>query len=338
MKRTERNNINILGGYKAKQSSEHAYMKRLFTLFLLGTGLAVFGQQDIQFTQFMNNRLFYNPGVAGSSGSICITGAHRSQWVGFENAPTTQNVNVEVPLQILHGGLYVNVVNDQIGFFNNQSFGLGYAYQMNLGDGVLGIGAGVNMYTSAIAGTWNAPQNNIDPSIPLSPSSGLTIDGNFGAYYQDGKIWAGVSTRRLIGASTDYSSTQIGTVTEIQHVRHYIIMGGYNYALPGSNLVLMPSALVKLDEYSLNPQADINISAMYNNQIWGGVSYRIQDAFAIMAGYQILPELRIAYSYDLTTSDLNNASAGSHEITANYCFKIEIPPKIKERHGNTIFL
>lgn len=340
MKPSKKNNINILGGYKAKQSSELAYMKKLLTLLVLGVGIPVFAQQDIQFTQYMNNRLFYNPGVAGSSGAICANLAHRSQWVGFDNAPVTQNLNVEIPLNVIHGGLYVGFTNDAIGAFNNQVFSLGYAYQMQLGEGTLGIGLAFDIYSKSISlSNWITPSGNLaDPSI-VDPGAqpGMSIDGTFGVYYQGGPLWAGVSTKRLIGAKTNFNS-MTGTVTEFKNVRHYFIMAGYDLNLSGTNIVLTPSTMVKLDEDGLNPQADINVTAVYNNQIIAGVTYRIQDALAIMAGYRILPNLRIAYSYDLTTSDLNTASSGSHEITANYCFKIEVPPRVKSQHGNIIFL
>ncbi|GGH77857.1 MAG: type IX secretion system membrane protein PorP/SprF [Bacteroidetes bacterium] len=339
MKLAKRNNINILGGYKAVQSSEHAYMKKLLTLLVLGAGLPVFAQQDIQFTQYMNNRLYYNAGVAGSSGSICINGTHRTQWAGFTGAPVTQNLNAEIPIPLLHGGISLGFTNDAIGVYNNQIFSVGYAYQMPFAEGTLGIGVSFDFNTSQVAnGVWITPDNNpIDPQIAARDATGFAVDGTFGLYYQGGPLWAGVSTRKLIGAQTDYSS-MTGEVTQFTNARHYFVMGGYDINLQGTNIVLTPSTMIKFDEKGLNPQADINVTAMYNNQIWGGVTYRIQDAFAIMAGYRILPNLRVAYSYDLTTSDLNVSSSGSHEITASYCFKIEIPPHQQEQSGNHTFL
>ena len=76
-------------------------MKRLLSATVAGLiATFAFGQQEIQFTQFMNNKLYYNPGVAGSSGAICINAVHRTQWAGFENAPSTQNINAEIVLAI----------------------------------------------------------------------------------------------------------------------------------------------------------------------------------------------------------------------------------------------
>ena len=78
-------------------------VRKLFfaTLYIVFTG-TVAAQQDVQYTQYYHNQVGFNPGVAGSSGSINLNVGHRSQWVGFENAPTSQNINADIPLAILH--------------------------------------------------------------------------------------------------------------------------------------------------------------------------------------------------------------------------------------------
>jgi type IX secretion system PorP/SprF family membrane protein len=112
-------------------------------------------------------------------------------------------------------------------------------------------------------------------------------------------------------------------------------MGGYDLDL-GNGFVLQPAAMVKTD--FVTTQLDLNAAATYNNEIWGGVTYRVYDAMAIMAGYKLNKDLRVTYSYDLTTSKLRTSSSGSHEIMMNYCFTIEIPPKEKGSYRNPIFL
>jgi len=311
---------------------------------LLGTGLVtllyltVFGQQEIQFTQFMNNKLFYNPGVAGSSGSICLNGVHRTQWAGFNNAPRTQNLNAEIPIEFIRGALIVNITNDQIGFFQDITAGIGYSYTLDLGIGTLGLGLEVDFRNkSLVAGnTWLPPDNLNDPALGAFDQSNMTPDMSFGAYFQSAKWYAGLSSMRLLAAQTDLDNLDNG-VTSIKGVRHYILMGGYNWEIPNTGIMLQPAAMLKTDLLAA-PQVDMNVSALYNNKIWGGVSYRLQDAVAIMAGYYILPDLRVSYSYDLTTSSLKNASSGSHEIMLNYCFKIEIPPREKGYYRNVRFL
>jgi hypothetical protein len=77
---------------------------------------------------------------------------------------------------------------------------------------------------------------------------------------------------------------------------------------------------------------------VYNNKFWGGVTYRLQDAVSAMIGWQATPDLRLGYSYDVGTSAVSTQGGGSHEIMANYCFKIEIPPRPKGSYKNPRFL
>ncbi|MES2627951.1 MAG: type IX secretion system membrane protein PorP/SprF, partial [Bacteroidota bacterium] len=58
-------------------------------LLLLGS-TAICAQQVPRFTHYMNNTLVVNPAYAGSRDALTVTALHRSQWVGFKDAPVTQ--------------------------------------------------------------------------------------------------------------------------------------------------------------------------------------------------------------------------------------------------------
>ena len=86
-------------------------MKKYFLLFLLFSfALHSKAQQDPQFSQYIFNNLSFNPGSAGSEEAICVTALHRSQWVGFEDAPVSTNFAVQSPLSLLHGGIGLNIL------------------------------------------------------------------------------------------------------------------------------------------------------------------------------------------------------------------------------------
>lgn len=308
--------------------------KTRLAIFAILCSTALWGQQDVQFTQFANNKIFYNPGVTGSGDAICLSAAHRSQWVGFDNAPTTQNFSANIPLDVIGGGLSVNVTNDMIGFFQDVTAGIGYGYQMPLAHGVLGLGIRADFRNKTITqGNWAAPQTINDPSLAPNGGASMATDFNFGAFYQRDMWYAGLSSTRLLETS-DMPTSTAGTA-EIRGQRHYYLMGGYDIDLH-NGFILQPAVMVKTD--LVTTQFDLNAAATYNNQIWGGVTYRVYDALSIMAGYQITDDLRATYSYDLTTSTLRNSSSGSHEIMMSYCFNIEIPPKEKGSYRNPIFL
>lgn len=308
----------------------------IFSCFAL-SGLA---QQDLQFTQFQYNRIYYNAGVAGSGGAICINGVHRSQWVGFEGAPTSQNINANVPLKFLRGGLALKIANDQIGFFQNINAGLGYAYQHQLSNGAtLGAGFSANLYTSTVStAQWVAPDGSsglLDPSIAQPGSTGATFDLDFGIYYESQKFWAGISSARLLESVTPYVSAL--SAASFYHRRHYYLMGGYNYDLQGTNITLQPSLLLKSD-FVASPVVDVNVTALYNNKLWGGVSYRLTEVVAVNIGYQFTKSLKAGYSYDIPISAISQQGGGSHEIFLSYCFKIERPPILPGSYKNVRFM
>ena len=310
--------------------------KTRLALFAMLCTSAIWAQQDVQFTQFANNKIFYNPGVIGSGDAICLSAAHRSQWVGFENAPTTQNFSANVPLDIIGGGLSVNFTNDMIGFFQDITAGVGYGYQASLASGTLGLGVRVDFRNKNVtSGVWAPPQTMNDPSLVQLGATSMATDLSFGTYYQRDNWYAGLSSTRLLETKDILTANGGSGNAQIRGQRHYYLMGGYDIDLQ-NGFVLQPAMMVKTD--LVTTQFDLNAAATYNNQIWGGVTYRVYDALSVMAGYQITKDLRATYSYDLTTSSLRNSSSGSHEIMMSYCFTIEIPPKEKGSYRNPIFL
>jgi type IX secretion system PorP/SprF family membrane protein len=225
-----------------------------------------------------------------------------------------------------------------IGFFQDVTAGIGYGYQMSLAGGSLGLGLRVDFRNKAMtSGTWAPPQTMNDPSLVLnSPNNtSMATDLSFGAYYTNSNWYAGLSSTRLIETKDILQSAPGSQMAQIRGQRHYYLMGGYDIDLQ-NGFILQPAMMIKTD--LVTTQLDLNAAATYNNQIWGGVTYRVYDALSIMAGYQITKDLRATYSYDLTTSSLRTSSSGSHEIMMSYCFTIEIPPKEKGSYRNPIFL
>ena len=95
-------------------------MNRILVLLLaLLSVVRVSAQQDPQFSQNMFNKLANNPGFAGSRGVIATSVLHRSQWMGFEGAPSTQNFSIDAEIPLLNGGLGLNIVKDAIAEFSN---------------------------------------------------------------------------------------------------------------------------------------------------------------------------------------------------------------------------
>ncbi len=309
---------------------------------LLGAVLCVcitgFSQQDPQFSQNMHNRLFPNPGVAGSNKAICATLLGRQQWMGFDGKPETYLFTIHAPVRILRGGLGLSVTSDKLGSENTMGLKAAYAYRQTIGVGDLGIGVGIGMVSKSIKDEWvSIDPYSQDPSIPDNGASDAGFDLDFGLYYKTNKLYVGLSSTHLTESDLEQIENNTSGLS-YKVARHYYIMAGYEYEINPS-FTLLPSVFVKSDASST--QFDVNINVLYNNLIWGGVSYRFQDAIVPMIG--IVKEgigpgtLKFGYSYDVTTSALRQYSSGSHEIMLGYCFKIPEVEKV-QKHKTVRFL
>ncbi len=292
-------------------------MKKLLLSAILVTSLSAtsFAQQDPQFSQNMFNKLYTNPAYAGSNDGICGTLIYRDQWSGFEGSPTTGLFSIDAPVNFLHGGLGLTIMaTDELGFENTFGVKLAYAFRFNVGSGNLAIGVDAGLLQKSIDGDFKFNDPN-DPIIPTSSVSGSVLpDLGAGIYYNSDKLYVGASMSHLLESEVDY-----GDFTTTM-ARHIYATAGYRFEFSPS-LSLTPSFHLK--NVADQTQLDINANLHINNRFWIGGSYRLEDAIVLMAGLNITPNLRLGYSYDMTTSDLKDYSNGSHEIMLGYCYKIK---------------
>ena len=307
-------------------ASVNKEMKKLITatLFLVFLVHPVFSQQDPLSSQYMFNILSYNPGVAGTSGMICATALNRQQWVGFKGAPATTLFNVSAPVSLfgIKSGVGLVVESDNIGFDKNINLSGAYSYIMDLGEGKLGIGLNLGMYSMALSPEWQIPSGDAhtpvsgDPLIPETKESHVTFDAGLGFFYKTDKYYGSFSVTHVNQPKLKFSK---GTP---YISRHYYLTGGYTLQLPNPSLELLPSAFVYSDGKAF--QYAITSLIRYNKKVWGGVSYRAGDAFIGIVGLELFNGIRLGYSYDFTISDVRTNSSGSHEFVVNYCFDLNL--------------
>jgi len=324
-------------------------MKKLFTKLTVALAAITsisFAQQDPQFTQFMHNKLIYNPGYAGTSEAICANVLYRKQWVNFPGAPSTGLLSFDMPIGQLPIAIGLNVMQDQIGFDKTFFGRLALSYNKRIRAGVLGIGLDGGVLQKQFNGTWITPDgnNNADAAIPNYQANGqaaanpnlnkLSYDLGFGVFYSiANKMYVGLSSTHLTAQDLKASDS-----VKFALARHYYLVGGYTFNLGDGGIHgINPNIKVKSDAAST--QLDINLTYIYNNQFWVGVSYRMQDAIAPMVGARLLKDksLKIGYSYDVTTSKIKGYSAGTHEIMLGYCMNVKKKPKVTS-YQNARFL
>jgi type IX secretion system PorP/SprF family membrane protein len=308
-------------------------MKKLLSkvaIILAGfTGVA-YAQQDPQFTQWMYNRLIYNPGYAGTSGGMCGVLQFRKQWASFDGAPTSINFAGDMKLQNIPVGVGITFMNDKIGPMSTNFVRGAGSWVNKIGKGSLGLGIDVGILQKSINATWIVPEpGKVDTRIPGAYEAGsnpelnkVTYDLGFGAYYTiPGDFYVGLSSSHLPAQSVGTGSVNF------QVTRHYFLMTGYTFHLDPLNDL---TANVKYKSDLAAGAVDLNLTYMWDKMIWGGATYRLNDAAAVMAGYQKTvggtTTFRGGVSYDFVLSKLQGHTSGSFELFLGACFT----PKVKK--------
>jgi type IX secretion system PorP/SprF family membrane protein len=314
-------------------------VRSLFIVILLSAiSIGLKAQQDPQFTHNMFNHAFVNPGSYGLSDGVTVTGIFREQWVGFKDesgtkvSPETFLLTADAPIKFLRGGIGVGIAQDKEAYTKNMLVKLGYAYHLNIGNAKLGIGVNANFNNKSIDTQKLNPIDESDPVLMGLSSDGVMIsDMSVGLFLKKPRYYLALSSTQVF--ETKKSPATANGVAFYQNRRHYYLTGGHDIILPAfQGYVFTPSVFLKSDGNII--QADINIMAKYNNKVWGGLTYRINDAVALLVG-MAYKDIEIGYSYDIPTSKV--ASTGSHEIMVRYRFKLE-KEKTRTGYRNTRYL
>lgn len=319
-------------------------------LLVLAVGLVccfkVNAQQEPMFTHYMFNKLTYNPAYAGSRDAICATLVYHNQWSNFEGpdkegAPITQNFAIHAPIKVgskADLGVGFHITNDKSGFIGTTGFWGSVAYKKRLKFAELGLGLNAGLAQQTLGAEWRKEHPN-DPRLPNKASSSV-FDAGVGVYLNALNWYAGASALHLTASKAKWDEAGGGTV-DFNIAPSYFLTGGYKMPIAGTDFELQPSFLVKTD--FAKTVADVTALALYKEKIWAGLNYRAERITALSAMIGIYPfaNLSIGYSYDIATRGSDGGQApfgGSHEIMANYCFKLNVIEKVDVWHKSPRFL
>lgn len=299
----------------------------LITAILLFAVTFTYAQQEQHYTQFMYNKLGYNPGYAGSNDATCITGIYRNQWLGLEGAPQTQALSFNMPLRNKRVGVGLNFNRNTIGISETWTLDGAYSYRVPMGRGYLGLG--IQASIRSLRNDYTDPRlvstvaTVLDDAISMGETSKFVPNFGLGMYYNTENFYIGVSAPRLLANNIDFNNTGTVLGKEVQHV---YLMTGLVIEMT-ENVDLTPQILLKYAQDSPF-DADLNLSAIFNDKFTAGLTYRLGGSSAagagesidLMIGAQITDNVLLALSYDITLSELKDYNDGSIELALRYCF------------------
>ncbi len=272
-------------------------------------------QQDILFTQYKNNMLIINPAYAGSRDALTVNMQYRNQWGGIDGAPTTQSVSVHGPMASQKLGFGLSLTNDRIGptrqtgLFGDLSGRIKVNAKSYLS---AGLKVGFN-FTSTDLTELTLAQSN-DGSFAENNKQTLPNVG-LGFYYHSPTFYAGFSVPKLIKNALHNNPSIDGDVTEKRHI--FLSTG---FVTEVSPLVkFKPEALARIVA-GAPLSLDVTGTFLIDERVWLGGYYRLKESLGFILGYNFTPQFKLGYSYDFSTTELQNYNSGSHEISLTYDF------------------
>lgn len=281
---------------------------RYIILFVVFTQLLCYAQQDSQYTQYMYNTVNVNPAYAGSRESLTMFLLHRSQWVGLDGAPVTNNVSAHTPIGDSNFGVGLSFVNDRIGPVDENTISADLAYFIQVsGNYKLSVGL------KGTANLFNLDVNKLTIQNPLDPqfqNFDTEFSPNIGAglYLFSDKTYVGISVPNFFETNR-YNDNDV-TVTKER--MHFYLIAGHVFNLSPS-IKFKPALLTKAVE-GAPLQTDITANFLIHDKLTLGAAYRWDSAISGLVGFQISPTIFAGYGYDMETSNLSNYNSGSHEI------------------------
>jgi len=282
----------------------------LMLLFLIP--VVAHAQKEPQYTQYMYNIGSFNPAYVGTVETPELVALYRAQWIDIPGAPRTIRFGTNLPFSNEKMGLGINIVNDQLGPLSQTYADVSYSYQVKVSEKTklsFGIDAGASFLNVDFnKGTFENPGeplaleriNNFYPTIGA---------GTF-LYGADWYLGASIPNFLTEGIYND----EVATVVEDNLQFNFI--GGYVFNI-SDGLKFKPAFLIN-SLYGAPLNINLSTNFLISNVVTAGISYRVENAFSGLAGFQISNSIFLGYSYDYNTNALGEFNQGSHEVILKF--------------------
>jgi len=327
-------------------------MKRLLILLFITTVSVGLNAQDPQFSQYYAAPLYLNPAFTGTTQDHRFIANYRNQWPNAARGFVTYAFSYDYNLHNYNSGIGFLATVDQAGTAGMKSsqFNFLYSYKWNISSKWV-VSAGLNFGYAFRSIDLNKlifgdqlqfdSDGNVPSDDPAIFNLGTTsyFDFNSGVLAYNKNFWFGFSASHL--NTPNRSLLDQESIIPIKTSFH----GGVRiplYAGPFKKenmAVLSPSFVYK--RQGQFDQLDLGLYFLYD-PVMIGLWYRgipiqqnvkdniSQDAVVVVLGFQF-EKMEVAYSYDLTVSELGPISGGTHEVALKYKLGIEMQSKTKKK-------
>lgn len=304
-------------------------MKKLIfiAVFFLAFISNCWSGQDPLYSQFMTNQFLINPALTGTFPYYQIITNNRVQWVGFADAPITNTISLYGPMVHHPMGIGAYISHDAFGIESKISACGTYAYNFSLNEEMnFSMGLMLGVFQHRIGGDVRIKETN-DIIQENEIYQNYKPDASIGMYLYTLNYHIGIAMTNMFGNKLQFEELEDDTIqiSVFSRIRqHYYIHAGYKHFF-NHELAIEPNIIVR-KVTSIPFQVDVNVRIWYGrrawdgNKLWGGLSYRTDDAISVIFGFVYNRKIDVGYSYDIGLNDLSSYHSGSHELMVLYRF------------------
>ncbi len=285
-----------------------------FMIYTFGVnGQSRYFDERYIYTQAQLNPQLINPGAFGSAMNHQILVNYRNKWSGIDGAPRTVTLSYNGPVGN-RLGIGVNVVSDKFGELQTTKGAIGLAYTIKSETNQVGFGISAEYIKQGLAGFGNADPN--DPIISQALSGAEYFDASFGLYgiYMD-KLTYGLALPSMV-------SSRISEIDDNAPDREIGFILQFAYKLDIQTDISMTPGIIMKKLANVPSHIDLNLNfGFLQDKLIGGVTYTLgaDKRLGFLIGTKI-EKLNFYYSYNTSSSLIQDYNNGSHELTLGVNF------------------
>ncbi|MBK9257398.1 MAG: PorP/SprF family type IX secretion system membrane protein [Saprospiraceae bacterium] len=299
-------------------------MKNIFKFivlpaFLVAVSILTLSSQSRYFderylyTQAHINPQLINPGAMGAAMEHQVLVNYRNKWASFPGSPKTVTLSYNGPVGN-RLGFGANFISDTYGELQMTKGLAGLTYTIKSETNQIGFGLTAEYIKHSLSGSvlTNEQLAKDDPVINAAVVGAEYFDASVGIYgiYMNklsyGLVLPSLISSRISDTDLELPERDLGVIV------HF----GYRLEASQSDVSITPSMFIK-KLANVPTHVDLNLlMGFLNDQFTGGVSYTLgaDKRLGFLVGTKI-DKLNFYYSYNTSSSLIQDYNNGSHEIT-----------------------
>lgn len=285
-------------------------------LFLIYAVSFLKAQQFPQYTQFMFNKIGYNPAASGTAvnATFEIIAGARTQWLGISNNPKSQFVSFNYNFVPQHSyskwhnvGIYID--QDQNGLFVKNDVWLSYTFHLLLTKKMVlsaGLFAGIKQFRLS-----NGSLDKGDPAVMKSSRTVIAYpDLVPGVRVSSKKFFADFSLQQVTLFNQKGLGKQIGSPSRL--LPHYNISGGVKRRFNDYTILIVAANL--RGSVTALPSVEFNVMSYYDKKFGFGASIRGRNFVCGIIQFRLVRNFNIGIAYDLSINKMLPAAPNTVEV------------------------